>query len=68
MSRAVPRDQKKCEMNLEPGLHVMWAGMPCFEKMWMTKSQAGSLEVMVLWVAMKMPCLDNWSTTTRMEV
>ena len=68
MSRAVPRDRKKREMNLEPQSHVTWAGTPCFEKTWMTKSQARSFDVMVSWVAMKMPCLDKWSTTTKMEV
>ena len=68
MSRAMPRDQKKHEMNSEPQLHIMWARTPCFEKMQMTKSQARLLEVMVSWVMMKMPCLDNQSTTTKMEV
>ena len=68
MSKAVPSDRKKCEMNSEPQSQVTWAGTLCFEKMWMTKSRARSLEVMVSWVAIKIPCLDSRSTTTRMEV
>ena len=34
----------------------------------MTKSRARLLEVMVSWVAIKISCLDSWSTTTRSEV
>ena len=68
MSKAVPSDWKKCKMNSEPQLQVTWAGTPCFEKMWMMKSRARLLEVMVSWVAIKIPCLDSWSTTTRTEV
>ena len=32
------------------------------------KSLANSVEVMVSWVGMKIPCLDNLSMMTRMEV
>ena len=68
MPKAVPSDQKKCEMNSEPRSQVTWARTPCFEKTWMMKSRARSLEVMVSWVAIKIPCLDSRSMTTRMEV
>ena len=68
MSKAVPSDWKKCEMNSEPQSQVTWARMLCFKKTWMTKSRARSLEMMVSWVTIKIPCLDSWSTTTRMEV
>ena len=68
MSRAMLRDQKKHKTNSEPRSHVTWARTLCFEKTRMKKSQARSLDMMVSWVTMKMPCLDKPSTTTRMEV
>ena len=68
MSRALPRDIKKWEMNLEPVLEVMWEGTPCLEKTWRRKSLASSGEVIILSVGMKMHCLERWSTTTRIAV
>ena len=68
MSRALPRDLKKWEMNLEPLSEVMWEGTPCFEKMWRRKSLANSREVIVSLVEMKMHCLERQSTTTRIAV
>ena len=68
MSRALLRDLKKWEMNLEPLSEVMWEGTPCFEKMWRRKSLANSREVIVLLVGMKMHCLERRSMTTRITV
>ena len=59
MSRAFPRDWKKWDTNSVPRLDVTWAGTPCLENMWSRKSFASSGLVMVLWVGMKMDCLDN---------
>ena len=68
MSKAVLSDQKKCKINSEPQVQVIWAGMPCFKKTWMMKSRNRLLEVIVSWVTIKIPCLDSQSTITRTEV
>ena len=68
MLKAFLRDRKKCKTNLDPQSEVTCVGMPCLEKMWSRKSCVSSGDVMVLWVRMKMVCLDNQSTTTRMAV
>ena len=68
MSRALPRDLKKWEMNSEPLSEVMWEGTPCLEKTWRRKSLANSREVIMLSVGIKMHCLERQSTTTRIVV
>ena len=68
MSRALPRDLKKWEMNLEPLSEVMWEGTPCLEKMWRRKSLANFREEIVSSVGMKMHCLERQSMTTRIAV
>ena len=68
MSRALPRDLKKWEMNLEPLLEVMWERTPCFEKMWRRKSLVNSGEVIMSSVEIKMHCLERQSTTTKIAV
>src|SRR6266481_3999496 len=70
MSKVVPRDWKKWDMNSnpQPQSEVMCEGTPCLENMWRTKSCMRSLEVMVLCIRMNSDCLDNWSTMTRIDV
>src|SRR6266481_897130 len=68
MSRAVPKDQKKCETNSEPRLDVMWDGTPCFEKTWRMKSCARSWDVMVSCIGINSDCLDKQSMMTSMDV
>ena len=68
MSRALPRDLKKWEMNSEPLSEVMWEGTLYLEKMWRRKSLANSREVIVSYVGIKMHCLERQSTTTRIAV
>jgi len=65
ISRAIPREQKKWETNLEPRSDVTWDRTSCFEKTWVTKRHANSAEVMVLWVGINMACFDSRSTITR---
>ena len=64
MSRAFPSKRKKCEMNLEPQLEVMWEGTPCLDKTCITKSWARPAEVIVECVGMKIACLVKWSMIT----
>ena len=59
MSKALSRDLKKWEMNLEPLLEVMWEGTLCFEKTWRRKSLASSREVIMSFVGMKIHCLER---------
>ena len=59
MSRALPRDLKKWEMNLEPLLEVIWKGTLCFEKMWRRKSLTNSRKVIVSSIGMKIHCLER---------
>src|SRR6267154_1765981 len=61
MSRAFPRERKKCDMNSVPRSEVTWAGTPCLEKMCNRKSRANSGEVMVSWVGMKTACFERRS-------
>ena len=59
MSRALPRDLKKWETNLEPLSEVIWERTPCFEKTWERKSFTNSGEVILLSVGMKIHCLKK---------
>ena len=59
MSRALPIDLKKWEMNSEPLSEVMWEGTLCLEKTWRRKSLANSREVIVSFIEMKMYCLER---------
>ena len=68
MLRAFLSDQKKWDTNSVPWSNVTWASTPCLENTWSRKSFASSGLVMVLWVEMKMDCLESQSTTTRMVV
>ena len=58
----------KWEMNSEPRSEVMCPGTPCLKKTWRTKRLASWTAVRVLWVGMKIPCLESQSTMTRMAV
>ena len=68
MSRALPREQKKWDMNLDLQSEVMWEGTPCLEKMWRRNSLASPGESIVSYVGMNMHCLERQSTMTRMDV
>src|SRR6266481_2653831 len=68
MSNAVPRDQKKWEMNSDPRSEVTWLGTPCFEKICRMKSCASCCDVIVSYVRIKSDCLERQSTMTRIEV
>src|SRR5690242_20511532 len=68
ISRALPREWKKWETNLELRLEVTWEGTPCLEKMWRTKSWASCSGVIVLCIGIKITYLERRSTTTRMAV
>ena len=68
MSKALPREQKKWDMNSNPWSEVMCEGMPCLEKTWRRNNLASLGELMVSCVGMNMHCLERQSMTTRMEV
>src|SRR5882672_5335920 len=68
ISRAVPRDRKKCNTNSEPRSEVTWLGTPCFENTWVTKSLASSGALNLSSVGMKIACFERRSTTTRIAV
>src|SRR6266481_1463207 len=68
MSRAVPKDRKKCETNSEPRSDVTWDGTPCFEKTWRTKSCTRSQDMMVSYIGINSDYLDKRSMMTRMDV
>jgi len=65
ISRAVPREQKKWEINSKPQSDVTLDGTPCFEKTCMTKRYTSFAEVIVSWVGMNIACFDRQSTITR---
>src|SRR3984957_8094123 len=66
--KAFLRDLKKWEMNSGPRSDVTWAGTPCLENTWITKSSASCVDMMVSWVAMKIACFVSRSTITNIEV
>src|ERR1700720_3065786 len=68
MSKTLPSEWKKKEMNLEPQLEVMCNGTPCLEKMWSTNRWANSAEFTLLVIRIKTPCFINLSTTTKIAV
>src|SRR5882672_6062652 len=68
ISRAVPRDRKKCDTNSEPRSEVTWLGTPCFENTWVTKSLASLGALTLLLVGIKIACFERRSTTTRITV
>ena len=61
VSKTLPSEQKKVEMNSVPQLEVMCKGMPCLEKTWRMNSLASMGDVMVLTVGIKIDCLVRWS-------
>ena len=67
MSSAFLSEQKKQEMNSGLQSEVTCFGMPCLENMCITNSIARSSEVQWMVVGMNMPCLESWSTITRIE-
>ena len=68
MSSAFLREQKKQEMNSGPWSEVTCSGMPCLENTCIMNSIARSLEEQWMVVGMNMPCLESWSTITRIEL
>src|SRR6266481_2088681 len=50
MSKAVPSERKKWEMNSVPRSEVMWLGTPCFEKTCRMNNCAGCCDVIVSYV------------------
>ena len=68
MLRALLSDQKNWDTNSDPRSKVTWDGTPCLEKTCYTNNTAKLAELMVLKVGMKMDCLENRSTTTRIAV
>ena len=59
---------EKLEMNSGLWSEVTCSGMLCLENMCITNSIARSLEVQWMVVRMNMPCLESWSTITRIEL
>ena len=68
LSSAFLREQKKQETHLGLQLEVTCSGTPCLENMCIMNSIARSLEVQWMVVGMNMPCLERWSTITRIEL
>src|SRR6202030_901763 len=68
ISRTLPSEQKKREMNSEPRSEVTCDGTLCFEKMWSMNRRANSTEFTSLVVRMKIPCFIHLSTTTKITV
>ena len=60
-------EQKKQEMNSGLWSEVTCSGTLCLENMCITNSIARSSEVQWMVVGMNMPCLESWSTITRIE-
>ena len=67
ISKASPSDRKKREMNSDPRSQVTWFRTPCLEKTCVTKIRASCSEVQEMVVGVNIACLENLSTTTRME-
>ena len=67
MSSAFPRERKNLDTNLGPRSDVTCSGTPCFENTCIINIIARSSEVQWMVVGMKMPCLENRSTITKME-
>ena len=68
MSKALPREQKKQDVNSGPLLEVTCWGMPCLEKTCITKRIARSLEVHWVVVGIKIACLVSWLRITKIEL
>lgn len=67
MSIACLSEQKKWETNSKPQSEVTCLKTPCLKKTWRMKSQANSGESTVLYVEMKILCLNMQSMITRIE-
>ena len=59
---------EKVENKFRPWLEVTCSGMPCLNNTCMMNSIARSSEVQWMVVRMNMPCLERWSTITRIEL
>ena len=65
MFRAVPKKQKKFNTNSKPLLEVTWEGILCLENTWRMNRHLKSIDVMVSWTGIKIICLVNQSTMTK---
>ena len=68
MSSALPSEQKNLETNSEPRSEVTCLGTPCFDNTCIMNMMARSLEVQLMVVGMKIPCLVRRLTIMRMEL
>ena len=62
------REWKKWEVNSKPQSEDTLRGMPCFANTWVTKASATSTKVALSVVGMKIPSLERWSMTTKIDV